>query len=214
MQENFPATSPCMDRPLRKDNLSARVESTLQASQWYTLPQREGYTLLFLHHPPKKCAQEPIICMGGSFLALYSPRPGACTAETCVAEAETCFVITGEEPALAVAAVSMIRDGKWQSEPIPSAGAGIRGVKAGIWNAEIWGATVQIAEDRFPLRIVSGQEAGKPSTAVPIRPRARIRAARIEVAPIRVARGRARWNHPCRAGFRIRPAVTGDALSP
>ena len=52
------------------------------------------------------------LCMGDSYLALCSSRPGACVAETRVTEAETGAAITGEEFAPAVAAMAMIRDGK------------------------------------------------------------------------------------------------------
>jgi hypothetical protein len=138
--------------------------------------------MLFLRHPPKKRAPEPIFCRGGSFHAPYSPGAGAGVAETRVAEAEICVAITGEEPALAVAAVAKVRDGNRPSELIPPAGAGIWG--AGIWGAGIWGATAQRAGPWFPLRTVSGRDSGKPFAAGPIRLRARIRAARAPLLPM------------------------------
>jgi hypothetical protein len=166
-----------------------------------------GKLCFFFVMPRRSALKSPSIawevhplCMGGPFLALYSLRPGACVAETRVTEAETSAAITGEEPALAMAAVAMIRGGKWQSEPIPPAGAGIWGVEVESSGAEIWGATVQSAKDRFPLLAASGQEAGKPFTAGPIRPRARIRAVRLAFVPIQIARIGARLNRFCRAG--------------
>ena len=71
--------------------------------------------MLFLRYHRKKRTLEPVICMGGSFLAQYSPGPGAGGADTCVA-------ITGEEPVLAMVAMAMIRNGERPAEPISPAG--------------------------------------------------------------------------------------------